>query len=317
MIRKVLAAILGIAILTGLGTVLLYRTDARDRRALLAGGSEVAQTERGPIEYRILGDDGPVVVFLHGTPGGYDSEWQMPGYRVLVPSRPGYLGTPLSTGKTPFDQAGALASLLDFLGLERVAIVGLSGGGPAAIHFAARFPSRTIALIALESVSEPVFLDGELPLIWRSDFFGWLFFAAGETFLSTDALLATVIPDQANRERILVDPAKIAAAKGMMWQSWPAASGRAAGIRNDIAQFRTLNLPFSQVGVPTLVIHGEADAAVPVSTGRQLAARIANSQLQVIPIADHFMVVTHAEIIKQSIDDFLSDLRRSGYIEQH
>lgn len=73
---------------------------------------------------------------------------------------------------------------------------------------------------------------------------------------------------------------------------------------------------FPEVGAPTLIIHGEADSLVPVSTSRKLAERIANSKLQIIPSADHFMVVSHAEIIKESIDDFLSDVRRSGYVEQ-
>jgi pimeloyl-ACP methyl ester carboxylesterase len=316
MLKKILAAILGIALLAALGTVLLYLTDSRERRALLSAGSEVAQTASGPIEYRILGDDGPVIVFLHGTPGGYDTDWPMPGYRVLVPSRPGYLQTPLSVGETPFEQAGAVAALLDVLGLDRVAIVGLSGGGPAAIHFAARFPSRTSALIALEAGSEPMAIDSELPLVLRSDFFGWLFIATAETFLSTEVLLSMIIPDQANRDRILGNPAKIVAATGMMWQSWPAASGRVAGIRNDIAQFRTLDLPYAQVGVPTLIIHGEADTTVPVATSTRLAERIANSQLQVIPGADHFMAVSHADSIKESINDFLSETLRPGDIEQ-
>jgi pimeloyl-ACP methyl ester carboxylesterase len=306
MIRKILAGICALVSLAALGSALLYQLDARERRAQLGNGSTVAQTASGPIEYRIVGDAGPVIVFLHGAPGGYDTPWSLPGYRVLMPSRPGYLRTPLSTGETPSEQAGAVAALLDVLKIERAAIVGLSAGGPAAIQFAAQFPARTTALIALEAGSEQMDIADELPLILRSDFFGWLFVASAEAMLSTNTLLTTVIPDQANREKILADPSKISAAKAMMWQWWPAASGRVAGIRNDLAQFRSLDLPYSQVSVPTLIIHGEADTTVPVATSKRLTERIANAQLQIIPGADHFMVVSHAEVIQELIDDFLS-----------
>ena len=46
-------------------------------------------------EYQLVGDSGPVLLFLHGTPGGYDQGTSVPEVRVLTPSRPGYLRTPI------------------------------------------------------------------------------------------------------------------------------------------------------------------------------------------------------------------------------
>ena len=64
------------------------------------------------------------------------------GYRVLTPDRPGYLGTPIVNGGTPERQADLAAALLDTLGIDRVAVVGLSAGGPGAIQFAVRHADR-------------------------------------------------------------------------------------------------------------------------------------------------------------------------------
>jgi pimeloyl-ACP methyl ester carboxylesterase len=73
----------------------------------------------------------PLLV-LHGTPGGSDqgvvaAELLGVDARVIAPSRPGYLGTPLSTGRTPGEQAAAMVALLDELEVERAVVVGLSG----------------------------------------------------------------------------------------------------------------------------------------------------------------------------------------------
>jgi 2-hydroxy-6-oxonona-2,4-dienedioate hydrolase len=91
----------------------------------LARDSVVVQTAKGPIEYAELGH-GPAVLMIHGTPGGYDQTYQILKVdhaetgvlRYIVPSRPGYLRTPLSVGKTPKEQADAFAALLDSLKID-------------------------------------------------------------------------------------------------------------------------------------------------------------------------------------------------------
>ncbi len=120
--------------------------------ARLNAGSLVAQTARGPVEYAVAGT-GPAVLVIHGRPGGYDQGLWIaralndPQFRFIAVSRPGYLRTPLDTGRSPEDQADALAALLDVLGVPQAAVIALSAGGPATLQFALRHPGATFALM--------------------------------------------------------------------------------------------------------------------------------------------------------------------------
>lgn len=117
-------------------------------------------TASGPVEYAERGDGEPVLA-VHGSGGGWDqglvgAEFlHVNGFRIIAPSRPGYLGTPLSTGRTFAEQGDALAALLDALAIDRVKVLAASGGGPATYEFAARHPDRVLRLVQIDSVCIP------------------------------------------------------------------------------------------------------------------------------------------------------------------
>ena len=165
------------------------------RESSLREGATSVPTSRGLIEYATTGDSGgPAVLVIHGTPGGYDQglitalRIGPERLRVIAPSRPGYLGTALNVGKTPRDQADAYADLLDALSIRRAAIVGLSGGGPSSLQFAAHHADRCAALVLISAVTckRP---PSERPLLWRillstvlaSDLGAWLLCKSAET----------------------------------------------------------------------------------------------------------------------------------------
>ncbi|MBO1269910.1 alpha/beta fold hydrolase [Arthrobacter cavernae] len=118
-------------------------------------------TGAGPVEYADRGVGEPLLA-VHGTLGGWDQGlvaaefFRVNGFRIIAPSRPGYLGTPLSTGRTPAGQGDALAALLDAIGLDRTAVFAGSGGGPAAYALAARHPGRVTRLLQIDSVALPI-----------------------------------------------------------------------------------------------------------------------------------------------------------------
>ncbi|WP_137152049.1 alpha/beta hydrolase [Devosia sp. FKR38] len=84
-----------------------------------------------------------------------DDVFEPSQFRLLVPSRPGYRGTPLAGKTTPRDAAALGAALLDEVGIEKTMVVGVSLGGRAAIEFAASFPERTRALVLGSAISGP------------------------------------------------------------------------------------------------------------------------------------------------------------------
>ena len=270
--------------------------------------SEIYESSLGPIEYKIRGNNGPVVLIAHGTPGGHDQTiGHTSGYRVLTPSRPGYLRTPLSVGYTPLEQAAAFKELLDGLGIQKVIVIGISGGGPSSMEFAAAFPERTLGLVALEAVSFSEDLSDEdaagLEFSDRDTMFSLL----SLHLLNDRAIAEYLLPNKNNQDRALADPKKIQSLKDLVWTIWPF-SKRRDGFYNDYEQFSELSLPLSSIKVPTTIIHGDEDINVDIEQARYIKKLIPNSRLHIIEGADHYMLSTHTEEIENIIDDFISEV---------
>src|SRR5215203_529242 len=95
----------------------------------------VIETAAGKAEFDLTEGEGAVVLTSHGGIGGVDQArimlgWLDPAcYRLLSVSRPGYLNTPLASGRRIEEQADLFAAVLDALGVEKAAVVTLSAGG--------------------------------------------------------------------------------------------------------------------------------------------------------------------------------------------
>jgi pimeloyl-ACP methyl ester carboxylesterase len=114
----------------------------------------IANTSKGPIEYRLEGR-GPTVMVLNGGHCSRESRLSHErltehGFSVLIPSRPGYDSTPCEAGRSAQEAADALAALMAALHLPTVDVIGISAAGPTALAFAVRHPSR-IRKLVLES----------------------------------------------------------------------------------------------------------------------------------------------------------------------
>jgi len=299
--------LLFVAFLITYGFYSSYRSERLDT---LKANSKVVETSAGRIEYRLVGDSGPVVLFLHGTPGGYDQTTALPGFRVLTPSRPGYLRTPLEVGSTPAQQSYANAALLDVLGIDSVVVMGASGGGPSAISFAATYPERTLALIAMEAVSQSTAMDEDQqspPFFMRSDFLLWASLSLMDNLMGPEGIIALLVPDPTIQQLILQDPVKTADVEALLWSVWPV-SQRAAGQHNDIMQFGMLNLPSEKITAPTLIVHGTKDINVPFGQSEKLAAQIPAAILHAVEGGDHMMPFSHSEEVERVVEQFLLKL---------
>lgn len=285
----------------------------------LVHDSTVVQTTKGPIEYAEIGH-GPSVLIVHGDPGGYDQVYQVlklqhaenGAFRYIVPSRPGYLRTPLSVGKTPKQQAESFAALLDALKIAKVAVIGGSGGGPSAIEFAALYPDRCVALVLEAAITmkivapKPGFAEATIKNTVGYDFSFWLLknqFVAGL---------------QAKDPK---DPEITAIATVILNSAIPYAK-RKDGWDNDTEQWTTLaELPLQSIHCPTLILQGTADQNVPPAQAEWAHSQIAGSRLVSLPGQDHWMLITkhkeldafsHAFLVEHSSGDAASQVQSAG-----
>jgi pimeloyl-ACP methyl ester carboxylesterase len=275
----------------------------------------VINTKAGPIEYAEFGE-GPAVLAIHGAMGGYDQSLILariigaPGYRYIAISRPGYLGTPISSGRSPEQQADLCASLLDELGIREAVVAVVSGGGPCALQFALRYSERCRALVLVSTCSGKV--ETRIPLSFRimklmvrSSFFA----SRIEKKLAQDPERAASrsIPDPALRARTLADPETGQLFRALLASTATRMSLRMAGTENDIATTRSTTYPLGEIKAPALIVHGTDDPMLPFEQhARGFEARMPKAELLVAEGGGHACIFTHREQIRPRVETFLA-----------
>jgi pimeloyl-ACP methyl ester carboxylesterase len=157
----------GISVLALAFAFVAYQRDMARAYERIAGRNQVIASPYGDIEYLEGGPRAsPAVLIVHGSGGGWDQGELLaraalgrdPALRWIAPSRFGYLRSALPARATFDEQAHAYAHLLDHLGIDRVAVVALSHGGPSALLFAALHPERvsSLTLISAGVAASPV-----------------------------------------------------------------------------------------------------------------------------------------------------------------
>jgi pimeloyl-ACP methyl ester carboxylesterase len=237
-----------------------YQADlARARQRLSASGSQVAPTACGPIEYAAAGEGIPVLE-VHGIFGGFDQGIAATrpvlgdGFRIIAPSRFGYLDTPLPANASPESQADAHACLLDHLGIERAAVMAHSAGSVSAIQLALRHSERISALVLIVPAAPgPGPLAPPRPVmraLFRTDALFWFL----ATFLPSS--LPIGVP-----KGLKLTPDDRAEISRIMETLLPATSRRDGFLFDMFVSAPTINsgLPFGEIYVPTLVVTAPDD----------------------------------------------------------
>ncbi|MFW9861708.1 MAG: alpha/beta fold hydrolase [Candidatus Thorarchaeota archaeon] len=306
-----------------------YRGWKRNLLTSLNENSKVAMTSLGEIEYTMKGS-GPVLLMLHGSPGGYDQcaldmeMWVDHGFSLLGISRPGYLRTPLSTGETFEEQADAIEALLDTLGISKVAILAPSAGGPIGLHFALRHPDRLSSLILMAAVSNAYSvsqdqLDSLLGRIFLSDsgadFGAWLYDILTRRWTSMslkEALKETMIVDSEEMnnyvKQVMDAPEQVDWYKRFIRTTCPM-SPRMIGLNNDIKLLQQVSFTsLEDVKCPTLVIHGTVDGDVSFSNAEFAASSIPNAKLYKLENIGHVVWLgEHVPEMNSEIIRFLKE----------
>ncbi len=300
---------------------------AEDLRACLRYPSQTIETAYGPVEYAVRGE-GPVALIAHGGPGGYDQAlvlgelFRKNGFKVIAPSRPGYLGTPLQFGKTAAEQGDFMAALLDVLNIPEAIMVGASGGGPASYQLAQRHPEKVKALLVIDGISMNYTKADDVSKIeewmylskpgqWLMGYFFKHFPASVvKSFLQTESTLEK--HDLGRRVKEIVgDANKFALIDAMFKTMSDRFDERKAGAENDIALGSAIDeLPLDKIRSATLIIHGDADNDVPPRDAEYAHEAIADAQLLWIDKASHigFWVAEDAYKVQKHALDWLRQL---------
>jgi pimeloyl-ACP methyl ester carboxylesterase len=227
------------------------------------------------------GRAGIPIVFIHGF--GADKEgWlaligKLRGRAVVALDLPGFgAASPIDPAHaTAEHQARAVKGVLDALHISKAILVGSSMGGGISLRFASDFPEATHALVLLGSVGPLVdksplnhALDrGENRLIPRSreDFVNMLDFVAEKKIFAPGFIVSYLASDQvARRDRLQA-----------MFDAW-------------IAQPEDLlDHVLKNVKAPTIVMHGDHDRVIDISSGRAIAERVPNAKLIVLEGIGH------------------------------
>jgi pimeloyl-ACP methyl ester carboxylesterase len=284
-----------------------YRREIREQRRRVAGGSRVARTRCGPIEYAIAGS-GPPVLLVHGAGGGYDqglllgASLAARGFQIIAMSRFGYLRTSLPLDASPQAQADAHACLLDELGIGRVAVMGASAGAPSAMQFALRHPDRSSALVLLVPAAYAPRAGGAPSLktppggqflfetALRSDFLFWTAIRLARPFVMR-AILAT--PPEVVKS---ADAAEQARVSDLLEQILPV-SARREGLINDAAVTSAIpRYDLERIAVPTLAISTEDDFFGTYDCARYTAEHVPGARFLGFPSGGHLCVGHNEEI---------------------
>lgn len=203
---------------------------------------------------------------------------------------------------TLYDLVNDVVAVLDHLEIDRAVWAGLSIGGMVALRAAIRAPERVSALILLDTDA------GSEPKLAATKYraMGW-----GAGLLGMRPFLPAVVPRMFGATTRRERPDLVGEWKehfgAVDVPSMRYTLGALMG-RDSILD----RLP--QIDVPTLVIVGEEDAALPQRCSNAIAAGIAQARYRSLPRCGHLSALEHPETVTEWMLDFLKKSTRESRI---
>lgn len=261
----------------------------------LSGGRHLDYFEIGPA-------DAPAVLYCHGTPGSrFELLLAQPALernhvhmRLIGLNRPGYGASSFVPYQGFLPWAHLVDEATNWLGLDRFAVLGASGGSPYALACAYILPDRIdkVGIVAgvappdIPGMSQAAALADEFSTdIFRAIRYGSLSLAthAGLTELLTRRLIAALGP--ADR-RALADPPATKSLGKVVEEAF-AQRGRAATMEAGLFM-QPWDFDLSLLTQQAMLWHGAEDSRIPAKVVRSFAERIPQASSQVWPHHGHF-----------------------------
>jgi pimeloyl-ACP methyl ester carboxylesterase len=281
----------------------------------------VAVSDDRQIGFAEFGDpQGRAVFWLHGTPG---ARRQIPvearvcaeaqGIRLIGVDRPGIGSSTPYQYDAVADFAHDLRIIADVLGIDTMAVIGLSGGGPYTLGCAAMLGDRVLTagvlggvaptigpdgigggVMALGSLVAPVILVVGLPLRWAAVTLIQLIRPIASPALE---IYARISPE--GDRRMLGRPEF----KAMFLDDLLNGSRKqmAAPFADVVVFARDWGFRLDEVKVPVHWWHGDRDHIVPYAHGQHVVSRLPDARLYTLPGESHLGGLGRAEDILRTI----------------
>ncbi|HKO96186.1 MAG TPA: alpha/beta fold hydrolase [Pyrinomonadaceae bacterium] len=266
------------------------------------------------IAYQVVGDAPLDLVFVMGWVSHMEYFWREPSFARFLSRLASFArlilfdkrGTGLSD-RVPNNELPTLEqrmddvrAVMDAVGSERAALIGVSEGGPMCSLFAATYPEKTLALVMIGTYAKRI-RDVDYP--WaptqehRQQFFDemrehW----GGPVGLEERA------PSVAN------DP------EFRQWWATYLRMGASPGAALALTQMNAeidVRQVLPSIRVPTLVIHRSGDQCLKVEEGRYVAERIPGAKYVELPGEDHLPFVGDQESILDEVEEFITGVRHT------
>lgn len=301
--KKMMITIGSITFLLAIAITIFFSTYINKAKKQLATYDSLVKstnTSYGKMSYIDAGEGEETILVSHGLFGGYDQGYntikgQLNHYRVLAPSRFGYVGTDLPKNSTVIDQAYAYAEFLDTLNVDKVYILGTSAGGTSAIRFAMQYPERVKGLILYCSGATPM----EKPLQDKSPNY-----AAVPKLMCHDFGLWAIGPIMQNMMSMPKNT----------WLSVFPVSKRRSGVINDgyhanrdlIANYDEYKI--EEINVPVLALHAKDDKMADYKAIETMVNRFPNKTLISFETGGH-MMYGNSDAVDMALNNFINETK--------
>jgi pimeloyl-ACP methyl ester carboxylesterase len=281
-------------------------TDEADRTIQLSDGRCLGYAEFGA-------RGGAPVIYFHGWPGARvegrlgDHAARLSGVRLIAIDRPGMGVSTFQPGRSFVDWPDDVLELAASLGVDRFAVLGISGGGPYAAACAWKIPDRLTSAGIVSSLA-PINVPGAFASMGRRN--RLTFQLVQHLSVLRRIFMARVAWSVSRRPERMLERGVTAAAdkqymnrpnvREILGQSLCEAFR--AGSRGPAWEMGLYTRPWGfqlgEIRVPVHLWHGEQDVNAPISMGHYLATSIPGCRATFYPGEAHLHFVDRlAEIL--------------------
>ena len=273
---------------------------------------------------------GRAIFWLHGTPGArrqipteariYAEENHI---RLIGIDRPGIGASTPYQYHAVVEFAEDLHTVADTLGIDKMAVIGLSGGGPYALACGAAMPDRVVAVgvlggvaptsgpdaigggvVALAPWAAPLLRVAGLPIRWAAV----ALVRMVRPFAEPAVYMYARISPEGDR-RLLVRPEF----KAMFLDDLLNGSRKqlSAPFADVIVFAKDWGFRLDEVKIPVRWWHGDADHIVPFAHGQHVVSRLPDAELTTLSGESHLAGLGFAEQILRTMTELWDDIEKT------